>query len=447
MARACSIPVLAAAGVAFAASIAAGAPPIERDAAADAFITSDSWLFGAQILDDMDGDGIAELVVLEWTGHRVLSGRTLTEISRGGGFGQVAVQTTDLDGDGVRDIAIGPREIAAPALPRRYAVEIYSARTGELLRLLDQPDGWDVTYGRTMLSGPDLNGDGVEDILIADGNATLLGVGNSDDGLVECRSGADGALLWRFAPQNGEYTGTSIALIDDLDNDGAPEVLVGSPERLATANNTPEQPFGAVYVLSGASGTVMRTHPGLDYFTLFGLSCAPAGDIDGDGVGDYAIGSPAGLGDGSIEIFSGATGVIIRVYKGVSLGVKDLGLNLRPTLSPAGDGALALEVDGGVITAEDSFGYLTIDPRTGEALRYFIHRRIPDSVIMSFVAGDIDGDNAGDLLILTPRFSSLGSDRVLRVHLTARNRSQDLNGDGVVDGDDLGALLAEWGTR
>lgn len=49
---------------------------------------------------------------------------------------------------------------------------------------------------------------------------------------------------------------------------------------------------GRVEIRSGRSGAVLRVHGGVTTNAYFGSSVAVLGDVDGDGVADYAIGIP-----------------------------------------------------------------------------------------------------------------------------------------------------------
>lgn len=82
--------------------------------------------------------------------------------------------------------------------------------------------------------------------------------------------------------------GWVVARIGDLDGDGAPELLVPAPWTVTTGNNT-----GRVYVYSGASGTVLHTVNG-DPEDLLGYSVGDAGDVNGDGTPDYIVGGTGG---------------------------------------------------------------------------------------------------------------------------------------------------------
>jgi len=74
--------------------------------------------------------------------------------------------------------------------------------------------------------------------------------------------------------------------LGDIDGDGASDFIVSAPFLVDTAGN----PTGRVYIYSGADGTEIARHDG-NPGEFLGFSASSAGDLDGDGVTDYAAGS------------------------------------------------------------------------------------------------------------------------------------------------------------
>ena len=95
--------------------------------------------------------------------------------------------------------------------------------------------------------------------------------------------------------------GRDLALAD-LDGDGCDEVAVGAPEE---ANTHPAQ--GVIRIMWGAGGlgcpasveVTLLALEGAD--TRAGVALAGGGDVDGDGIGDLAVGSPTRSVGGLIE--------------------------------------------------------------------------------------------------------------------------------------------------
>jgi len=101
--------------------------------------------------------------------------------------------------------------------------------------------------------------------------------------------------------------GHAVATCGDLNGDGVDEILVGAPGTgYASAPN-----YGAVYVFSGSDGTLLHSILEGIRPSKFGWSLDRAGDTDGDGFCDFLVGAPKeGLGAdamrGVVRVYSGA---------------------------------------------------------------------------------------------------------------------------------------------
>ena len=111
---------------------------------------------------------------------------------------------------------------------------------------------------------------------------------------------------------------TSLALVGDLNGDKASEILVGSP-------SDGEKHRGKAFLFSGRDGALLRTLEGPSPASGFGLALDALGDLDGDGIPDFAIGAPytktevpnqnppPTASDGQVQILSGKDGFLVRV--------------------------------------------------------------------------------------------------------------------------------------
>lgn len=125
-----------------------------------------------------------------------------------------------------------------------------------------------------------------------------------------------------------DYNGP-IAIIGDVDGDGAPDVLAGLSGGWSNPKTGGE--FAGAAVFSGKTGSFIRAHqPGV---RAFGWSVAALGDINGDGKPDYGIGTSAGFGGPTVTVYDGTSGALMHTF---TLG--DTGQPDQPGALVAGPG-------------------------------------------------------------------------------------------------------------
>lgn len=142
--------------------------------------------------------------------------------------------------------------------------------------------------------------------------------------------GGETVVIYRFdGPDMHDQYGSDVAGIGDVDADGIPDFMFG-------ANN--EDPggilnAGSLFVHSGRTGSLIYRIDGRNEWAFLGVTMAEAGDVDVDGVDDFMVTTyltPNGF--GLVEIYSGATGLLIRAYDG-----QDIGLGYAASVDNAGD--------------------------------------------------------------------------------------------------------------
>lgn len=332
---------------------------------------------------DFDGDGVLDIVVGipedERLGYQdsgavdVYSGatgqliRSFTVPLDGSNFGW-RVASGDLDGDGIGDLVVTMPNWFIGAGPQVHA---YSGATGDNLYVLVN---YDVSvYGESLDVVDDRDGDGTPDLLIGSPSYSMDGPFR---GMVELRSGATGALLARWegtedygnlgyavvetgditrdgvgefvfgAPGYGDQVGafvvidgashqvmTRISVSDygtfqqlgsavadagDVNGDGYPDLLVGAN---VSANNLSTY-AGRAYVFSGRERFSERLYdiPGYLAGIWFGYSLAGAGDVNQDGFDDFLVGAHGGAVAGSVSLYSGADGTLLKRVDGTLEG-------------------------------------------------------------------------------------------------------------------------------
>jgi hypothetical protein len=267
-----------------------------------------------QIANDLNGDGINDVVLAVGGGNEhvyALNGRNGEILWQYGDdinwslgdFEAVDVQR-DFTGDGVVDVlAIADGNEEGTGYKRAY---LFNGANGNIIWEHYYP-GPNPSFGKTIISIDDLNGDNLPDAVIAYGNngttdlavRALNGIngqtlwtrpmvsyepkellelplpnGNSDVIAAEYfnrihrLSGTDGSVVWTY-PLGASAGVIQILLINDINSDQIPDVLIAS-----FANN-------GLNCLSGADGTQLWAWQ-MDY--QFGVASIP--DINNDGVED-----------------------------------------------------------------------------------------------------------------------------------------------------------------
>ncbi|MBN1424745.1 FG-GAP repeat protein [Candidatus Fermentibacteria bacterium] len=238
-----------------------------------------------------------------------------------GRFGHAVAGVDDVDGDGIDDLIVGaPYENPGTSPPDAGRVYVFSGATGMVIRELVSPGEIygqaGGHFGASVCGAGDLDGDGTPDVVVgAPGEHPPSG--ELGPGRVYAFSGAIGLPLWTGASldlEDGGGFGLSISMVGDIDGNGISECLVGAPfedDDWFIFN------CGRAYILSGAAGTAVRIvqPPYGERDGQFGFSVSCAGDIDGDGCSDYIVGalleglSPEGEDwIGRAHVFSGASG-------------------------------------------------------------------------------------------------------------------------------------------
>jgi hypothetical protein len=389
-------------------------------------------------------------------------GGALTRVISGpAGFGKVVARTGDLDGNGTADLAVGDPDAALFGMTDQGAVRVFGSTTGNQLfpTVLGLPGN---RFGSAILDIGDFNGSGLPDLLllgeggvygILDGagsliafrsglpqgpsTAILLGdadgdgeldawYGNSESfgsrGSVTHYGSAFGPVLATLEGQNGQNTGASVAVLDDLNGDGVREIAYGSP--FASPQDLVDQ--GEVRIDS--AGFTIRTLLGSTAEQL-GAAIAALGDLDGDGVGEYAVGRPnalfgQGTRTGAITVYSGASGSILRQHFGSTYGER-FGASIArvPDVDQDGIDDYAVGAPGrDAANGDPLVGRVVVYSGASGSQVYTASDNVPFGRFGTALAGaeDFTGDGRGDLLVGAPFGLGAGPSRNRlpgRVHL------------------------------
>ncbi|MDJ0649234.1 MAG: calcium-binding protein [Xenococcaceae cyanobacterium MO_188.B19] len=266
-----------------------------------------------------------DLTTLDGTNGFIIPG-----LDQGDNLGRAVSSAGDINGDGIDDLIIGSNAGSYSYSSEGEAYVVFGKTSGfaaELdLTTLNGNNGFIIpglerfdNLGRSVSSAGDINGDGIDDLIIGAPYADTGYYSYSDQGeayvVFGTSEGFDAELNLNTLNGTNGFTisgldqfdnlGRAVSSAGDFNGDGFDDLLVSAPN--AGSNN----PYGGsngegeVYILFGSSdgfgadidlnaldaddGFIIR---GLDNFDNLGVSVSSAGDVNGDGLDDILVGAP-----------------------------------------------------------------------------------------------------------------------------------------------------------
>lgn len=318
------------------------------------------WSLAA--LGDVDGDGKADFAAgaISGSSEEVSLAGTVT-IYRGGDrprnlsilsgenaldkFGY-ALATGDLNGDGIPDLIAGaPFHSPSPDLYQKGAVYVFFGPgydPGSAVKIPATPANGGLGFS---LAAGDINGDGVDDLLL------------QASGKVIAYYGAKGSFIPDPAGPEAVFSGPdagfgrAINVLWDLDGDGFKDIGVGADQAIIA--NVADS--GRLYLLKGGSGKrlVNLSAPSPDLLAKidgepncgrFASALLALGDMDGDGAPDLAVSAVHADGEpwlmtGKIFLFSGpalTAGATVADARAIPGNARDM--HLGAFLAPVAKG-------------------------------------------------------------------------------------------------------------
>ena len=256
-------------------------------------------------------------------------------------------------------------------------------------------------FGRSVRAIGDVNGDGYGDLAVAS-DTTVLVYHGRNGGLPAAltASAADSELTSVGSPSDA-----TVSAAGDVDGDGYADLIVGQPGATSAAIH-----FGSATGLMDAGVPIAGSGTG------FGRAVAGACDVDADGFADVIVGA-----EGSARVFYGsATGLDASDVLTPGPGNLGFGAAVACVGDINGDGypdvAVGAPEDHSVFVYHGgASGIGTIaagilrkqpgDPGGGVTTR---HAEDFGAVIVA--AGDVNGDERGDILVLAPTVQTTALD-------------------------------------
>lgn len=295
----------------------------------------------------------------------------------------------DLDGDGIEDVLVGYARRANNS--QVGEVEILSGATGLPIRPVLKPAGASTLFGGQLRAAGDWDGDGDDDVLVGD---TAFG----GTGALFVFSSATGAEITRFLGFTaGDAFGAAVDLVGDLDGDGITELLVGSP----AADNGAVSGTGRADVISSMTGAALESYFGTSIGENLGTAIAVIDDLDVDGRDEFLIAAPGrpgapgpdGINHGAGVVFSPTTGSILRVLLNPNGAGTHGGASVARVDDVDGDGF----DDTLVSWTGDTAGSVVIFNRNGQPL-HLLQGGLGFGLEAGPV-GDLNGDGVRDIAV------------------------------------------------
>ncbi|MEE9394008.1 MAG: hypothetical protein V3W41_16025 [Planctomycetota bacterium] len=373
---------------------------------------------------------------------------TLLEIQGSPTYASSIACAGDVNSDGVPDLALADDIVGT--------IEIRSGFDGTLIRSLTM-DALGQSFGNlpgyAMAELGDVDGDGKDDLLVAqvgEALAGLIGFVPIGPGVARIVSGANGATLSTLSNLAAEHSfGFEAINCGDIDLDGIADAVVGAP--WASTNGLFENGF--LRFFSGANGAVIHTVHGNSSLERFGQSMATAGDWDGDMRPDIVVGS--NLTGGSARIVSGFDGSFLATLTaGTTNPSPAFGLGYAETevaggADVDGDGVLdvALGKRGGNLGGFRSGEVFVFSGASGQVVRTLVGDPCDgigavvllvdvnqDSMADVIVSSRNDAGHDDDVTVFSGDTGDVGFDTdPITNDMTQMAVAGDVDGDGVVD--------------
>lgn len=262
---------------------------------------------------DVNGDGYADILMSVFTSEYGVSkeGKVFLNYGSGNGviaepswtgictqeaasFGETVASAGDINGDGYADIIIGASRYSNGEENEGAVFVYYGSPDG-----LKKEYSWiaegqqaNAFFGISVSSAGDVNKDGFADIVVG---SHYYDNGETNEGRVLIYLGSEKGLsrepAWTLeSNQVGANFGKSVSCAGDINKDGYSDILIGAPN-YDNGQNNEGRAFLYLGTNMGLTQSPAWTGESNQADANFGNSVATAGDVNGDGFSDIIIGA------------------------------------------------------------------------------------------------------------------------------------------------------------
>ena len=416
---------------------------------------------------DINGDGLDDLIIGAWQAkpNGILSGQSYVVFGKSTGFnptlnvsdlngangfainginagdnlGRSVSSAGDINGDGFDDLIIGASNADPNGNYSGQSYVVFGKSTGFNPTLnvsdLNGANGFAINgiaggdnSARSISSAGDINGDGLDDLIIgapyADANGNYSGqsyvvfgrsTGFSPTLNLSDLNGANGFAINGIA--GSDDSGRSVSSAGDVNDDGIADLIIGAWQADPNGDSS-----GQSYVVFGKSTDFSPT---LDLSSLdstngfvingiaegdnSGRSISSAGDINGDGIADLIIGAPYADSNGE------SSGQSYVVFGGKNIGTTELS-------GTAGRDTLFGTIGNNII--DGTAGNDTLTGNGGED-KFIIRSEDGNDIITDFAGIGKGSNSLPELIVNVDTLQFIGSG------LTAQNLQLTQNGNNL----------------
>lgn len=338
-------------------------------------------------------------------------------------YGYSVATAGDVNGDGYSDLLVGIPNYDTPAVDAGMVQLFLGSATG-----IAATPAWTASgaaagnqFGFSVSSAGDINGDGYSDVVVGAPGAS--GSAGAVYFYLGSAAGLGAVPVVRTGDaQAGSKFGFSVALAGDVNGDGYSDVIIGAP---LFDNPLGGVDHGKAYVYHGAASIPAAYAWAIVWTSAsgqYGFSVAGAGDLNGDGYSDVAIGAPfqnrvsppvPAIKTGNVFLYKGSAAGLVAMSSLSGSGTNaEFGSCVSGAGDTNGDGYADLLVGAPGVSGSMGWVGLYHGSATGIASGSSANSsrggptagdRLGAAVAM---AGDLNGDGFADVVVGSPGYST-----------------------------------------